>query len=136
MAPNHSFRKSLPPRPCDSVNNIVSGFNNFVKEYLRGKDSAGGSGGKEPAWNTGDMGSIPGGVEIPWRRELLPTLVFLPGEFPRTEEPGGLQSMGAVNESDTTYNYEQQQILGAARLGQASQTLTFLSPARCLGNFY
>ena len=32
--------------------------------------------------------------KIPWRREWLPTPVFLPGEPPWTEEPGGLQSMG------------------------------------------
>ena len=29
-----------------------------------------------------------------WRREQQPTPVFLPGESPWTEEPGGLQSMG------------------------------------------
>ena len=29
--------------------------------------------------------------KIPWRRERQPTPVFLPGEFPWTEEPGGLQ---------------------------------------------
>jgi len=28
--------------------------------------------------------------KIPWRREWQPTLVLLPGESPRTEEPGGL----------------------------------------------
>ena len=27
---------------------------------------------------------------IPWRRAWQPTPVFLPGESPRTEEPGGL----------------------------------------------
>ena len=32
--------------------------------------------------------------KIPWRRERLPTPVFLPGESPWTEELGGLQSMG------------------------------------------
>ena len=32
--------------------------------------------------------------KIPWRREWQPTPVFLPGEFPLTEEPGELQSMG------------------------------------------
>ena len=32
--------------------------------------------------------------KIPWRRAWQPTPVFLPGEFPWTEEPGGLQSMG------------------------------------------
>ena len=28
--------------------------------------------------------------KIPWRRAWQPTPVFLPGEFPRTEKPGGL----------------------------------------------
>ena len=32
--------------------------------------------------------------KIPSRRAWQPTPVFLPGESPRTEEPGGLQSMG------------------------------------------
>ena len=32
--------------------------------------------------------------KIPWRREWLPTPVFLAGESPKIEEPGGLQSMG------------------------------------------
>ena len=31
---------------------------------------------------------------IPWRRAWQPTPVFLPGESPWTEEPGGLQPMG------------------------------------------
>ena len=31
--------------------------------------------------------------KIPWRKAWQPTLVFLPGESPWTEEPGGLQSM-------------------------------------------
>ena len=31
--------------------------------------------------------------EDPWRRAQQPTLGFLPGESPWTEEPGGLQSM-------------------------------------------
>jgi len=46
----------------------------------------GGSDGKESTCNVGDLGSIPG-LERP------PPL-FLPGESPWTEEPGGLQSMG------------------------------------------
>ena len=33
--------------------------------------------------------------KIPWRRARQPTPVFLPGESPWTEEPGGLQSMGS-----------------------------------------
>ena len=56
----------------------------------------GGSDGKESACNTGDLGSIPGlNHKIPWRRAWPPTPVFLPGESPWTEEPGGLQSMGS-----------------------------------------
>ena len=33
--------------------------------------------------------------KIPWRRKWQTTPVFLPGEFPGTEEPGGLQPMGS-----------------------------------------
>ena len=32
---------------------------------------------------------------FPWRRAWQPTPVFLPGESPWTEGPGGLQSMGS-----------------------------------------
>ena len=39
--------------------------------------------------------------KVPWRRVWQPTPVFLRGEPPWTEEPGGLQSMGC-RESDTT----------------------------------
>ena len=35
------------------------------------------------------------GWEDPRRRAWQPTPVFLPGESPWTEEPGGLQSMGS-----------------------------------------
>ena len=35
------------------------------------------------------------GWEDPLERAWQPTPVFLPGESPRTEEPGGLQSMGS-----------------------------------------
>jgi len=34
--------------------------------------------------------------KTPWRRAWQPTPVFLPGESPWTEEPGGLQSMGSL----------------------------------------
>ena len=58
----------------------------------------GGSDGKESVCNAGDLGSIPGFDpwvgKIPWRRAWQPTPVFLPGEIPWTEEPGGLQSIG------------------------------------------
>ena len=41
-------------------------------------------------------------LNIPWRRKWQPTPVFLPGNFPWTEEPGELlQSLGS-QESDIT----------------------------------
>ena len=58
----------------------------------------GGSDGEEFALNAGDLGSIPGLGRSPWRRERLPTPVFLSGESPWTEEPeepGRLKSMGS-----------------------------------------
>ena len=33
--------------------------------------------------------------KIPWRRAWQPTPIFLPGEFPWTQEPGRLRSMGS-----------------------------------------
>ena len=55
----------------------------------------GGSNGKESACNVGDWASIPGLGRPLWRRAWQPTLVFVPGESPWTEEPGGLQSTGS-----------------------------------------
>ena len=53
------------------------------------------------ALGAGDACSVPWVVKIPWRRAWQITPVFLPGESPWKEEPGGLQSMGS-KESDTT----------------------------------
>ena len=39
--------------------------------------------------------------KIPWGRAWQPTLVFLAGDSPRTEEPGGLYSPWGHKESDT-----------------------------------
>ena len=61
----------------------------------------GGATGKEPACQCRRLqsyGSDPWVGKIPWRRKWQPIsiyLVFLPGESPWTEEPGGLQSMGS-----------------------------------------
>ena len=52
------------------------------------KDFLGGSDDKESACYAGDLGSIPGLGRSP--RQPIPA--FLPGESPRTEEPGRLQS--------------------------------------------
>ena len=54
----------------------------------------GASNNKESAFSEGDLGLILGLGKIPWRNVWQPTPVFLPGESPWTEEPGGLQSMG------------------------------------------
>ena len=43
---------------------------------------------KNPPANAGDLRD--GVLKIPWSRAWQPTPVFLPGESPWTEEPGGL----------------------------------------------
>ena len=56
---------------------------------------------KNPPANEGDTGHRRRGLdpwvwEIPWRRKKQFIPVFLPGEIPWTEEPGGLRSMGSL----------------------------------------
>ena len=55
----------------------------------------GGSDGDKFTCNSGDLGFNPWVGKIPWRRAWKPTPVFLLGESPWTEDPGGLQSMGS-----------------------------------------
>ena len=65
---------------------------------LRGKkswDFPGGSDGKECASRAGDLGFNTWVRKIPWRRAWQPAPVFLAGESPWTEEPGGLQTLGS-----------------------------------------
>ena len=52
---------------------------------------------KNPPQNTRDGRDtvLKIGLGRSWRRAWQPTPVFLPGESPWTEEPGGLQSMGS-----------------------------------------
>ena len=52
------------------------------------------SAGKESACNAGDPQFDSWDQKVPWRRDRLPTSVFLPEQSPWTKEPGGLQSMG------------------------------------------
>ena len=56
----------------------------------------GGAIGKEPACQCRKPErQVPSlGWEDPLKKEWQPTLVFLPGESPWIEEPGGLQSIG------------------------------------------
>ena len=58
-----------------------------------------------PAWRI--PGFDPWVGKIPWRRAWQPTPVFLPGESPWIEEPGGLQSMGSqrVGHDWTTFTF-------------------------------
>ena len=53
------------------------------------------SNSKECGCSEGDLGSVSGLGRSPVGRHGNPTSVFLPGESPWTEEPGGLQSMGS-----------------------------------------
>ena len=58
----------------------------------------GGTSGKEPAYQCGRHKIHrfnPWVRKIPWRKKWQATPVFFPGEFPWTEEPGGLQSIGS-----------------------------------------
>ena len=53
---------------------------------------------KNPPASAGDArdaGLIPGSGRFPWKRAWPPMSVFLSGESPWTEEPGGSQSMGS-----------------------------------------
>jgi len=55
----------------------------------------GGTSGKEPTCQCRRykrLGFYPWVGKLPWRRAWQPTPVFLPGEFPWTEESGGLLS--------------------------------------------
>ena len=64
----------------------------------------GGSVGKEPTCNAGDIGdigSIPGLGRFPWRRPWQPTPVFLPGEYHGQRSLVGY-SLHGCKESDTT----------------------------------
>ena len=58
----------------------------------------GGTRGKEPACECRRHmrhGFQPWMGKIPWKRAWQPTPVFLPGDSPWTEEPGGLQFLGS-----------------------------------------
>ena len=60
-----------------------------------------GSAGKEFTCTAGDSHLILGSGSFPWRRDRLPTPVFLPGEPPWTEELVGYSPWGR-KELDTT----------------------------------
>ena len=55
----------------------------------------GGSDGKESACNAGGLSLIPIVGNIPWRREWLPTPVFLLGEFYGQKSLEGYSPLGS-----------------------------------------
>ena len=67
------------------------------------KKYPGSASGKEPACQSTKLrrrGFDPWVRKIPWMRTRQATPVFLPGESPWTEEPGGLQSVGSQRGGD------------------------------------
>ena len=72
------------------------GFNKTVWQFPM--DFPGVASGKEPTYQCRRHKRCrldPWVGKIPWRTPWQPTPVFLPGESPWTEEPGGLQSIGS-----------------------------------------
>ena len=59
------------------------------------KGLPGGTDSEESVCNVGDHAFDPWIGKIPWKTAWQPIPVFLSGESPWTEEPGGLQSMGS-----------------------------------------
>ena len=72
----------------------ISRCNLLYTEWLNNKGGfPGGASGKEPSCQCSRhkrSGFDPWVRKSPWRRAQQPTPVFLPGECPWTEEPGGL----------------------------------------------
>ena len=76
----------------------LESINDITITYVKSVGFPGGASSKEPACQCRRQrrqGFGPRFGKIPWRREWHPTPVFLPGESPWVEEPGGLQSMGS-----------------------------------------
>ena len=63
------------------------------------------SDGKESTGHAGRRWFNPWVGKIPWRRAQKPTPVFLPGESPCTEEPGGLQSIRSQSWTRVMFPY-------------------------------
>ena len=86
----------LTPDACESDPNLfgIRIFADILRTSLVAQ-------GVESPCNAGHPGSIPGLGRFPWRREWLPTPVFLPGEFHGQRSLGGYSPRGC-KESDTT----------------------------------
>ena len=84
---------SLSPNPAVLGTSITTDF--IISWWISRKESA---------CNAGDLGSIPGSGRFPWRRERLPTPVFLPGEFHGQKSLVGYSPWGC-KELDTTEGF-------------------------------
>ena len=70
----------------------------FKRQCILKTGIPGCSAGKEFACNAGDSGSIPESRRFPWRRERLPTLVFLgfPGGSDGKESTCNAEDLGSI----------------------------------------
>ena len=76
---------------------FISMYFTYLTIFIFAKGISGGTSGKEPTCQCRKhkkQGFNPWVGKIPWWRKWQPTPVFLSGESPWTEEPGGLRSMG------------------------------------------
>ena len=79
--------------PIRSQAMLTESLGNASIASFKNRGLPGSAGGKEPTCNAGDImrcGFDPWAGKILLRRAWQPTPVFLPGEYPWTEEPGGL----------------------------------------------
>ena len=117
---------------------VISVFN-FLKCYQNNFHNGsaiwgfpGGSDSKESACSAGDPGSIPGLGRFPWRREWLPTPVFLPGESHGQRSLLGSKSIGSQSRtwlSDSTHTHTPfyiPTVCDSSNLSMSSPTLTWL----------
>ena len=81
----------------------------FIKPIYERLGFSGGSDGKKSTCNERDLGLIPGLGKIPWRRELLPTPVFWPGESQRWGSLVGCRLWGRTELDMTEATWQQQQ---------------------------
>ena len=88
----------------DGETDTRKGETTCLQKHSTRQGFSGGASSKEPTWQRRRRKRCrfdPWVGKIPWRRAWQPTPVFLPGESPWTEEPGGYSPWGC-KESNTT----------------------------------
>ena len=89
--PNPVIEPGSPALQADCLPSETN--SKFLLHHDNWKGFPSGSVGKESACNVGDLGWIPGSARSP-EKEMATHSSILAWKIPRTEEPGGLQSMG------------------------------------------